>query len=104
MPTTNAAAGSNRDLNRRIGVILKAYRLRNGLTQKDLARNANVSQGAISHVEQGLRSKLNTLETISLALGSTLSETIARAETARDASTLRRDAKRLLKRLTRSRS
>ncbi len=72
------------DLGRRIGIILRAYRLHLGWTQEELARKAKVSQSAVSHMEKGKRSQLQALERMSVALGRSLSETIARAENVRD--------------------
>lgn len=73
------------DLGRRIGFILRAYRLHLGWTQADLAEKAEVSQSSVSHMEKGKRSQLQALERMSVALGKSLSETIARAENVRDA-------------------
>ena len=66
------------DLGRRIGFILRAYRLHLGWTQADLAEKAEVSQSAVSHMEKGKWSQLQALERMSVALGKSLVPTVLR--------------------------
>lgn len=68
------------ELSWQIGKILKAYRIHSGKTQAQLAQEAGVSQGAISHVEKGRRCQIDTVERIARALGYPLSQIIQRAE------------------------
>ena len=85
------------DLGRRIGIILRAYRLHLGWTQEELARRAEVSQSAVSHMEKGKRSQLHALERMSVALGKSLSETIQRAENVMEPKAVKRELKRRIK-------
>ena len=80
-------------MGRRIGFILRAYRLHRGWTQAKLAEKAQVSQSAVSHMEKGKRSQLKALERMSVALGKSLSETIARAENVRGPKVVLRERK-----------
>ncbi|MCH8205163.1 MAG: helix-turn-helix domain-containing protein [Candidatus Hydrogenedentes bacterium] len=85
------------DLGRRIGIILRAYRLHLGWTQQVLARKAKVSQSAVSHMEKGKRSQLLALERMSVALGKSLSETIQRAENVMEPKAVKRELKKRIK-------
>jgi transcriptional regulator with XRE-family HTH domain len=59
----------------RVGMALRAYRLRRELSQSDLARLAGVSPSAISQVERGERGlSLETLMTLARRLNITLDE------------------------------
>jgi transcriptional regulator with XRE-family HTH domain len=42
-------------MTRKIGEEIKSNRLKNGLTQKELARASGLSQGYVSGLEQGTR-------------------------------------------------
>lgn len=85
------------DLGRRIGIILRAYRLHLGWTQAELAKRAEMSQGAVSHMEKGKRSQLHALERMSVALGKSLSETIQRAENVMEPKAVKRELKKRIK-------
>jgi transcriptional regulator with XRE-family HTH domain len=59
----------------RVGMALRAYRLRRELSQSDLARLAGVSPSAVSQVERGARGlSLETLLTLAARLNITLDE------------------------------
>src|SRR2546430_17180753 len=59
----------------RVGMALRAYRMRRELSQSDLARLAGVSPSAISQVERGERGlSLETLMALSGRLNGTLDE------------------------------
>ncbi len=95
--TENPKPKASPDLGRRIGIILRAYRLHLGWTQEALARKAKVSQSAVSHMEKGKRSQLHALERMSVALGKSLSETIQRAENVMEPKAVKRELKKRIK-------
>ena len=80
MTETSQIVAQDRDLARRIGIIVKGYRQSTGRTQAQLAEQAGVTQGAVSHVEKGRRCQLDTVDRIANALGYPLSRIIQRAE------------------------
>ena len=53
-----------------------AYRIKHGLTQKDLAKRSGVSQQFISKIESGEFSNMATLEKILLFIGLTIRVTV----------------------------
>jgi transcriptional regulator with XRE-family HTH domain len=69
-----------RNMSLRIGIVVRRDREFLGMTQKDLAEKAEVSQAEISMIERGQRAKLSTLDCVSRALGKRLSELIRFAE------------------------
>jgi transcriptional regulator with XRE-family HTH domain len=75
---------SEYDLGQRLGIILASLRRLQGLTQKELAAKAGVTQAEISLIEKGGRLRLRTLQKVSRALGRSLGETITYAEGFRD--------------------
>jgi len=54
-----------------IGRQVRVLRRRVGLTQRELARNANVSVGTVRNLESGTGSSLSTLAAVARALGRT---------------------------------
>jgi len=95
--TKSSKPKASPDLGRRIGFILRAYRLHHGWTQAELAELAKVSQSAVSHMEKGKRSQLLALERMSIALGRSLSETIQRAENMMEPKAVKRELKKRIK-------
>lgn len=95
--TKNPKPKASPDLGRRIGIILRAYRLHLGWTQAELAKKAEVSQSAVSHMEKGKRSQLRALERMSVALGKSLSETVRRAENVMEPKAVKRELKKRIK-------
>jgi transcriptional regulator with XRE-family HTH domain len=71
---------TDRDLGIRIGVAVRRYREQQGWTQAELAQRAQVAQAEISYIELGKRSKLSTLDRVSIALKQRLSDLIRFAE------------------------
>jgi len=61
-----------------LGVLLKAYRSRTGLTQEELAHRAGISVRAVSDAERGLRSRMyrDTAARLADALGLTAEERV----------------------------
>ena len=68
----------------RIGRAVKRLRRWHDMTQGELAKRVDVSQGTISLMEKGKSLNFNTLEEVSRALGLKLSELIEFAETLED--------------------
>jgi transcriptional regulator with XRE-family HTH domain len=63
------------------GLVVRAARERQKLTQSQLAERADLHWTAVSHIERGTRpAHLATLESISTGLGISLSKLIRRAE------------------------
>jgi len=89
--------GEHRDLGLRVGVAVRRYRERAGLTQKDLARKALVTQAEVSLIESGDRCSLRTLDEVSRALNTRLSDIIRFAEDVPDAATVVAEARRFAK-------
>jgi transcriptional regulator with XRE-family HTH domain len=85
----NKANKSLPDLDLRLGVAIKRMRQNKGMTQCELAENAQVTQACISLLENGQRYGNNTrvnlkiLQRISLTLGRKLSSLIRLAEDSR---------------------
>lgn len=59
------------DLELSLGEGVRAHRLRQGLTQAELAERANVALGALKALEQGRNSTTRTLAKVLRALGQT---------------------------------
>ena len=100
------SVANTRDLNLRIGIIVRRRRKRKRLTQEDLARAAvSVSQAMVSQIERGGRNarlNLATLERISIALAfPSLSSLIAEAERAKDLGHEMRETQQLIAQLKR---
>lgn len=62
---------SSEELEHLLGENLRALRIRQNLTQHDLAMRANVSPGALQHAESGRGATLRTLVRVLRALGRT---------------------------------
>lgn len=63
------------DLNLNIGLKIKALRMKNNLTQEELADRCELTKGYISQLENGLTApSIDTLNDIIVVLGSSLSE------------------------------
>lgn len=61
-----------------IGPFLLQYRIKNGLTQTDLAKRLSISQNAISQYEAGKRTPtVKRLAQIAASLGCTVDEIMA---------------------------
>ncbi len=88
---------SNRDLGLRIGIAVRRYRELAGLTQRVLAARAHVAQPEISHIEQGKRSKLATLDRVSQALAKRLSDLIRFAEDVSDTESVKAEGLAFIK-------
>ncbi len=88
---------SDRDLGIRIGVAVRRYRELAGLTQRVLAERAHVAQPEISHIEQGKRSKLATLDRVSQALGKRLSDLVRFAEDIGDTESVKAEGRAFIK-------
>ncbi|MCU1364298.1 MAG: family transcriptional regulator [Acidimicrobiaceae bacterium] len=64
-------AATTGDLEIQLGKGVRAHRLRQGLTQAELAERANVALGALKALEQGRNSTTATLVKVLRALGQT---------------------------------
>jgi transcriptional regulator with XRE-family HTH domain len=72
-----------KELKRAFGKVVRESRLRKKLSQEELAFEAGLARNYISIVELGQKSPtLDTVEALALALGTTASNLIARAERA----------------------
>ncbi len=65
-----------------IGETFRGYRKENGLTQKELAKRARLTQAAISQIETGKRGSLESLQKLCTALNTDLSRLFADASKA----------------------
>jgi DNA-binding XRE family transcriptional regulator len=54
--------------------LAKAWRIHLGLTQKEVAKRAGISQSAISQIEKAENSRSSTLEKLAKAMGLTVSQ------------------------------
>ena len=90
---------TDRDLGLRIGVAVRRYREQQGWTQAVLAERAQVAQAEISHIELGKRSKLSTLDRVSVALGQRLSDLIRFAEDIGDKESVVREAREFVQKV-----
>lgn len=78
---SRATRFQNRDLGIRIGIAIHGLRESSRLTQAALGDRVGITQSAVSQIENGKRMQnLNTLESISLALGLRFSDMIRIAE------------------------
>ena len=82
-----------------IGIAVRRYRELARLTQASLAEKANVVQAEISHIEQGKRTCLKTLDRVARALDRRLSDMIRFAEDIPDTATVVREARAFAKRV-----
>jgi transcriptional regulator with XRE-family HTH domain len=64
-------AETNEDFERQIGAAIRAHRLRQQLTQSELAERANISLGSLKTLERGRNSTTATLIKVLRALGQT---------------------------------
>jgi transcriptional regulator with XRE-family HTH domain len=78
-----------------IGVILRCHRVRQGLTQEEVASRAGLTREALSQIESGKRMSLPSLCRVSEALEVPLSAVIKEAEET-DVDTLLAEANSLL--------
>jgi len=90
-------AAKERNLGLRIGVAIRRYRELGGLTQAALAAKAGVSQAEVSLIERGERSSLTTLDRVSLALGTRLSDIVRAAEDVGDLASVVAEAREFVR-------
>lgn|GEM_PF-1171751 len=90
---TGKRTNSKRDLNLRLGIAVRRLRQQAALSQTELARTAGITQPALSMIEGGKRTNLNTLEQVARALDRKLCEMIWLAERPGDKKTVIREAR-----------